>query len=106
MSVADHSRNRGQQNQELVNGVEDRFLVLLQVTVVSQWQPFSVAISPARFPISLPAFPRASSATSGFFFCGMMLDPVDHSSANVANPNSEVTHKITSSPNRDRSTPI
>jgi hypothetical protein len=30
-----------------------------------------------RLPISRPDFPRASSAMSGFFFCGMMLEPVE-----------------------------
>ena len=30
--------------------------------------------------------PRASSATSGFFFCGMIDDPVDHASASVDVP--------------------
>ena len=30
-----------------------------------------------------PALPRASSAMSGFFFCGMMLDPVDHESCSA-----------------------
>ena len=44
-------------------------------------RPLRVASSPVRLPISRPALPRASSATSGFFFCGMMLDPVDHASA-------------------------
>ncbi|MCY1244911.1 hypothetical protein D9M72_580110 [compost metagenome] len=40
-------------------------------------RPFSVASSPVRLPISRPAFPRASSATSGFFFCGMIEEPVE-----------------------------
>ena len=29
-----------------------------------------------RFPTKRPDFPRVSSATSGFFFCGIRLDPV------------------------------
>ena len=68
--------------------------------------PFRVASSPVRLPINRPALPRASSATSGFFFCGMMLEPVDHSSAKRANPNSWVTQMITSSLSRERSTAI
>ena len=40
-------------------------------------RPLSVASRPVRLPISRPALPRASSAMSGFFFCGMMLDPVE-----------------------------
>ena len=65
-----------------------------------------MASRPVRLPISRPALPRASSATSGFFFCGMMLDPVDQASASVAKPNSGVHQRITSSLSRDRSTPI
>ena len=30
-----------------------------------------------------PALPRASSATSGFFFCGMIDDPVEYESSSV-----------------------
>ncbi|CPU65937.1 Uncharacterised protein [Mycobacteroides abscessus] len=40
-------------------------------------RPLSVASRPVRSPMRRPALPRASSATSGFFFCGMMLDPVE-----------------------------
>ena len=36
----------------------------------------SVDISPVRLPIKRPALPRASSAMSGFFFCGMIELPV------------------------------
>ena len=32
--------------------------------------------SPVSPPMSRPALPRASSATSGFFFCGMIDEPV------------------------------
>src|SRR5450830_446380 len=53
-----------------------------------------------------PALPRASSATSGFFFCGMMLDPVEYASSGVTKPNSLVAHRMTSSASRDRSTAI
>ncbi|SLI36287.1 Uncharacterised protein [Mycobacteroides abscessus subsp. abscessus] len=30
-----------------------------------------------------PALPRVSSETSGFFFCGMIEEPVDQASASV-----------------------
>ena len=43
---------------------------------------------------------------SGFFFCGMMLDPVDQESCNVTKPNSLVAHRMTSSANRLTSTPV
>ena len=44
---------------------------------------FSVASRPVRLPISRPDLPRASSAMSGFFFCGMIELPVDHESCSV-----------------------
>lgn len=43
---------------------------------------------------------------SGFFFCGMMLDPVENASSSWTKPNSFVAQMITSSACRDRSTPI
>ncbi len=67
---------------------------------------FSVASRPLRLPINRPALPRASSAMSGFFFCGMMLDPVENASSSSTKPNSFVAQMITSSACRDRSTPI
>ena len=56
--------------------------------------------------MSRPALPRASSAESGFFFCGMMLDPVANRSSSVAQPNSVDAHRQISSPSRDTWTPI
>src|SRR5690625_400632 len=53
-----------------------------------------------------PDFPRASSATSGFFFCGMIDEPVEKESSRVTKENSLVAQTMTSSDNRDRSTPI
>ena len=35
-------------------------------------------------------FPRTSSVTSGFFFCGMMLEPVQKESGSLTQPNSVV----------------
>jgi hypothetical protein len=35
-----------------------------------------VASRPVRFPMIRPAFPRAVSAMSGFFFCGIIELPV------------------------------
>ena len=55
--------------------------------------------------MSRPALPRASSAMSGFFFCGMMLDPVDQESCSVTKPNSRVDQRMTSSASRLTSTP-
>ena len=50
--------------------------------------------------------PRASSATSGFFFCGMMLDPVEYASSRVTNENSLVAQMTTSSASRETSTAV
>ena len=72
-----HAGERRQQDLEGVDRVEDRLLVLLQVAVVGQRQRLQRGQQPARLPISRPDLPRASSAMSGFFFCGMMLDPVE-----------------------------
>ncbi|CPZ97884.1 Uncharacterised protein [Mycobacteroides abscessus] len=67
---------------------------------------FKVASKPVRLPINLPVLPRASSAISGFFFCGMIELPVDHESSRVTYPNSVVPHKMMSSDSRDKSMPI
>ena len=76
-SVAIIPVNAGSSTSSGVDGVEHRLLVLLEVAVVGQRQALERASSsPARSPTSRPALPRASSATSGFFFCGMIYDPV------------------------------
>ena len=49
--------------------------------------------------------PRASSATSGFFFWGSIELPVAKRSSSVAKPNSDVDQSTSSSPIRDRWTP-
>ncbi len=54
--------------------------------------------------MSRPAFPRASSAMSGFFFCGNIEDPVANASGSFMKPNSSLAHRTTSSPIRERCT--
>ena len=54
--------------------------------------------------MSRPALPRASSAMSGFFFCGSIDEPVAYASARRMKPNSSVDHSTISSPRRDRCT--
>ncbi len=66
----------------------------------------SVAINPVRFPISRPDLPRASSAMSGFFFCGMIEEPVEKASCRVTKENSFVFQRMTSSAILETSTPI
>ena len=43
---------------------------------------------------------------SGFFFCGMMLDPVEKASSSATKPNSRVAQRMISSAWRLTSTPI
>ena len=43
-----------------------------------------------------------SSATSGFFFCGMMDEPVAKASENSTNPNSLVAHRVRSAARREQ----
>ena len=69
-------------------------------------RPLSVESSPVRLPIKRPAFPRASSAMSAFFFCGSMDEPVANRSSSVAKPNSSVVHSTHSSPSLERCVPI
>ncbi|GAO04809.1 hypothetical protein PSR1_03705 [Anaeromyxobacter sp. PSR-1] len=67
-------------------------------------RPFRIASSATRSPSARPARPRASSPTSGFFFCGMSEEPVANASASVAKPNSFVVQRTSSSPMRERCT--
>ena len=101
-----HPGDGRQDDQQLVNRVEDRLLVLLQITVVRQRQPFESRQQPSQVADQPSRLAPSQLGDVGVLFCGMMLDPVDHSSARVANPNSCVTQMITSSLNRERSTAI
>ena len=67
-------------------------------------RPLSVARKPVRSPMSRPALPRASSAMSGFFFCGSIDEPVLYASARRRKPNSSLDHSTISSPRRERCT--
>ena len=49
-----------------------------------------MARNPVRSPMSRPALPRASSAMSGFFFCGSIDEPVLYASARRRKPNSSL----------------
>ncbi|MDT4873048.1 hypothetical protein FQZ97_1082730 [compost metagenome] len=52
---------------------------------------------PMRWPTTRPVLPRASSGTSGFFFCGMMELPVVKRSAIFTKPKFWLIHRISSS---------
>ena len=61
-----------------------RLLVELQVLVVRERQALQDArAGRSSSPIARPAWPRASSRTSGFFFCGMRDEPVASASGSV-----------------------
>ena len=47
--------------------------------------PFIVVSMLISAPYTRPVLPRTSSAMSGFFFCGMMLEPVLNASSSSMN---------------------
>ena len=53
-------------------------------------------------PYTLPVLPRTSSAISGFFFCGMMEEPVVNASLRCTKPNSQLDQRMISSEKRER----
>ena len=65
-------------------------------------RPFTTASRPASRPIAVPALPRASSATSGLSFCGIIDEPVAAVPGRRTNPNSDVHQRTISSPMRER----
>ena len=65
-------------------------------------KPFSNVSSDMRFPTNRPLLPRAISAMSGFFFCGINDEPVVYSSEIRIKSNSLLDHRMTSSAKRDR----
>ena len=65
-------------------------------------RPLSVTSSETRSPTARPDLPRRISAGSGFFFCGMMLEPLAARSWSRAKPNSLDVQSTTSSAQRDR----
>jgi N-methylhydantoinase A/oxoprolinase/acetone carboxylase beta subunit len=63
---------------------------------------FIEASHPVSRPMAPPALPRTSSSGSGFFFCGIRLDPVVTASASSKKPNSSDVKMMTSSARRER----
>src|SRR5262245_19566711 len=60
---------------------------------------------PARLAKAAPIrgpLPRSSSAASGFFFWGMMLEPDAKVSAGLQKPNSSLDQSTSSEPSRER----
>ena len=52
-----------------------------------------------------PTLARINSVKSGFFFCGIALDPVENASGRITKPNSAVANSVISSANRLRCNP-
>ena len=53
-------------------------------------------------PTTRADFARSSSAASGFFFCGIRLEPEAKASSGSQKPNSLLDQITISAPNRDR----
>ena len=58
--------------------------------------------SASRWPLTRPVLARTSSAASGFFFCGMIDEPVEKASDSLTKPNCGVDQMTISSASRDR----
>ena len=54
-----------------------------------------------RSPYTRPVLPRISSQTSGFFFWGMMEEPVEKASSSSTNLNSQEHQAMISSDSRE-----
>src|SRR5437899_2960170 len=63
--------------------------------------PFMTVNRPTRWPLTRPVLPRTSSAASGFFFCGMIEEPVEKESESRTKPNCGVDQMMISSASRD-----
>src|SRR5258708_27919333 len=58
--------------------------------------------SELKSPNTRPNLPRISSSESGFFFCGIRLEPLVTPSPSSSQPNSSLEYKIQSSDRRLR----
>ena len=67
-------------------------------------RPFIMVKSVIKSPNTLPDLPRINSVISGFFFCGIMDEPVEKASSNSTNLNSQEHHSTISSEKRERCT--
>src|SRR5258707_458473 len=65
-------------------------------------RPFMVMKSELKSPNTRPNLPRMSSSESGFFFCGIKLEPLVTPSPSSSQPNSSLEYKIQSSESRLR----
>ena len=65
-------------------------------------KPLSVVSIAVKSPYTRPVFPRISSAISGFFFCGIIDEPVVKSLDSSINLNSQLDQSISSSLSLDK----
>ena len=67
------------------------------------YRPDETVVSMAmRWPMTRPVLPRTSSETSGFFFCGIIEEPVQCASSSSTKWNSRLHQRIVSSERRER----
>ena len=64
--------------------------------------PLRTVSSAIRSPKTRPVLPRISSAMSGFFFCGIIDEPVVYASDSSTKPNSQLDHSTSSSESLER----
>ena len=87
-------------------GLKRGLLCLLHILVVGEGQPFQLQGN--RFCRAVDASNLENESTlvkSGFFFCGIALDPVEKASGRKTKPNSAVANSVISSANRLRCSP-
>ena len=85
-----------------VDRVEELLLVLLEVLVVGERQAVEHAVRVRSRPATRGALARSSSAASGFFFCGIRLEPEAKRSATSQKPNSSLDQITISPPSWER----
>ena len=69
-------------------------------------KPFIIVRRVVKSPNTLPDLPRINSVISGFFFWGIMDEPVEKASSNSTNLNSHEHQSTISSEKRERCTII
>ena len=82
--------------------LEHRRLVVLHVLRIGERQALHRHHQRGQAADDPPAWPRTSSAASGFFFCGMIELPVLSASGRRTKPNGWLAQMISSSASRDR----
>ena len=100
-SGRDGAGERRQHQLDRVRRVERRFLVLLQIAVIPQREALEERRDRDEVTGDPRRLARASSAVSGFRFCGIMLDPVEYASSRLAHPSAGSVHRARSAASLD-----